>query len=262
MGDLRTIQFRAKQIALRGIFGSRNGLTMSGSQVAANLGGGLTISGGAIAVNLGSGMTLSGGALTLNVGNGVTISGGVVQANLGNGTTLSGGAITVNLGGGLTMSGAAVAVNGGTGLSVGVMLSIANGGVGPPQISSVNVSQLNAGTMTVGSGGITFSGTGGVSCFGGGNIACSPGYLAASQLYGTGLFGNLIFVNSTGVIDAGAIANFAQLKVQGATKIDASSNAYFNTIYRNGTELDARYAQKGAYTVYDGGGTAIGTVTL
>lgn len=209
-----------------------NGLTASGGAITLNLGNGMQISGGALTVNLGSGLSASGGAITLQLGNGITISGGLVTANLGSGLTASGGVITLNLGSGLTISGSVVQTNVSGGLTYsGVSIVIASGGVGPTQIASVNASQINAGTVTVGSGGMTFSGTGGILISGSGNIAVTPGniagaYFKATQVGGTGQ--PAYYVGSTLVIDAGANANFATLDVQGSVRIDASGNVNTN----------------------------------
>jgi len=216
-----------------------SGLSMSGSTLVANLGNGMTTSGGAITLNLGSGLSMSGSQAVVNAGNGITtlggmvqvnngagigISGGQVVTNLGNGLTTSGGAITLNLGGGLTMSGSVATVNTGTGLQVsGVQLIIANSGVGPSQISSVNVSQLNAGTMTVsstltlnGSGGLVLSGGGGISVITPATVYAQGGFnVMASPTYGYNVGGSL-------VIDGNRNGNFATLAIGGSTAINAA----------------------------------------
>jgi hypothetical protein len=184
-----------------------NGLAFSGSNIQVNAGNGLTMSGTQLVANLGNGVTLSGGAITLNLGSGLTMSGASVVANLGNGVTTSAGAITLNLGNGLQFSGSATTINAGSGLSVGIQLTIPSNGVSSSMIASLDVSRLNAGTMTVGSGGMTFSGTGGILVSGGGNVSVTPGKCTGDTVVAGGggvyVFTTQVISNSGAFIGAG-----------------------------------------------------------
>lgn len=197
------------------------GLATSGSQIVAALGNGLMIQLGSIVPNLGSGLILSGSQMTARLGNGltaasgpitpvlspgspITVSAGGFALTTSNGVKVAGAAVVIDLGaglGGLTLSGTALVASAGTGISVGVQIGISNGGVGPTQISSVNFSQLNAGTMNVGGGGATFYGTGGIIIAGSGSISVLVGSVSSATGFNTGPGGVYQAFGST-VIDS------------------------------------------------------------
>ena len=226
-----------------------SGLTTSGINIMLNLGNGLTFAGSSLIPNLGAGLQVSGVQITMQLGLGLGFYGTQIQAKLGNGTAVDGGGnITLNLTTGLKWSGAQVAVDISTGLTnsgnslvvnigvglgtSGLQIIIANGGVGPSQISSVNIAQLNAGTMTVGSGGITFSGNGGITVMGGGNVNVSPGLVTgflvrcSNVVGGPNVGGFQVGAPGSGQllgIDGQANANFVTMMISGATAINSSN---------------------------------------
>lgn len=192
-----------------------NGLTVSGGAIVANLGNGLTISGGAVAINTGVGLQVSGGALTVNLGNGLAISGSSVVVQAGNGLQLSGGAVTVNLGNGLTLSGGAMIVNAtnglnfsagalqvntGSGLSIiSLQIAIPSNGVTNAMINSLDVSKLNAGTITV-------SGTGvGITVAATGLNNKSQYFASGLVVYNSGNQATIVGINLDGVGWGGAV---------------------------------------------------------
>ena len=238
------------------------GLTSSGNSVVLKLGAGmgfdvynnaqvaiglgLTMSSNQVVPNLGAGLNLSGSLIEINAGNGVTTSGGSLQANLTTGLKLSGAAITVDISVGLTTSGNQITVNAGAGLGTsGMQVIVPANGISSSMIASLDVSKLNAGTLTVGSGGLTFSGTGGIVVANGGNISASPGSVLGTTFktnYGLGGSPEYTIYNAaspyyTTVIDAVGNALFATLKVGGVSCIDASQIGYFSQIYAGGLQV-------------------------
>jgi hypothetical protein len=132
---------------------------------------------------------------------------------------------------------------------VGITLSIANGGVGPTQISSVNVSQLNAGTMTVGSGGLTFSGSGGITVMGGGSVDVTPGVVYASG-FGTYPFAGYWIGNvgsGTQVINSSGTFVGAGVNCPSSGICGAGFNPYVGGIQYTGQSYTLNFS--GGFTV-------------
>ena len=120
-----------------------------------------------------------------------------------------------------------------------VISQFTDGLITSAKIASLDVSKLNAGTMNVGSGGLSFSGTGGITIMNGGGIYVNPGVInCVGGYYVSGAaagFQNVL------VIDSYTDANFRNLKVYGSTRIDWQGNGYFANIYTK-AEVDALIA--------------------
>ena len=130
-------------------------------------------------------------------------------------------------------------INIGTFTGTLVISQFTDGLITSAKIASLDVSKLNAGTMNVGSGGLSFSGTGGITIMNGGGIYVNPGVInCVGGYYVSGAaagFQNVL------VIDSYTDANFRNLKVYGSTRIDWQGNGYFANIYTK-AEVDALIA--------------------
>ena len=121
----------------------------------------------------------------------------------------------------------------------------------------IAASQIDAGTITVGSGGLHFSGEGGIWVMNGGNIVVSPGRIVTQTgaLFQNVLWGFEIkpapyasiirgltmatqvkvghyYIGDREVIDASAGADVSSLKINGTTVIDSSRNLINVTLER------------------------------
>ena len=144
----------------------------------------------------------------------------------------------------------------------------------------IAASQIDAGTMTVGSGGLSFSGSGGIYVMNGGNITVNPGGISAVSyiwcktagigwtitpnpptIQGSNMDSQIsvghYFIAGDEVIDSSRNGNFATLKIGGTTVIDAARNLINVTLQRvnkltvGGTDLD------GNVTIQAGSGISL-----
>lgn len=142
--------------------------------------------------------------------------------------------------------------------TLNVTYQIADGSIPINKIATLYVNNIqgwNGASINVGGSGLQFTGTAGISLFNGGGIVVNPGVVNAAGGYYVGTLTNFQCIYQDGH------ANFTSLQIQGGTRIDASANAFFANIYRNGSELGGLFAAKGTYNVYSGG-TVVGTVTI
>jgi hypothetical protein len=119
----------------------------------------------------------------------------------------------------------------------GGKLLVADNGVTNAKIASLNIEKLNAGTMTVGAGGINFSGSGGIRITTGAALTninsagvASPNIYALAGSYGWSMIGGAAPTLDYVALFSGGYGNFPSIRVGGTEVVSSNRNASFQNL--------------------------------
>jgi hypothetical protein len=108
------------------------------------------------------------------------------------------------------------------------------------KIANLDAAKINAGTISVGSGGMSFSGTGGIAVTGNGSITVATGGVVANNIfalassYGWSMIGGATPSLDYTALFSGGYVNAPSLRVGGTQIVDPSRNASFVNLTHSG----------------------------